>query len=154
MTSSTKNRLFTAAIVSTSLFLISSRVSRAEDPSAYAKMGSPLWTLLSTRLSENTSADLVPFYVFTDGKNLTVIPQAFVANYSVAQENPVKLVVPGPSTVAESDKYPVLTISQFLEKNRNSVNKVTASNPVKSGMLNVYTTNMGTPTTVEHLGKK
>lgn len=154
MINPTKNRFFVATIVSTSFFLLSSIASRAEDPSAYAKMGSPLWSLLSTRLSENTSATLVPFYVFTDGKNLTVIPQAFVANYSVSQENPIKLVLPGPSTVAESDKYPLLTIPQFLEKNRNSVNKVTSSNPVKSGMLNVYTTNMGTPTTVEHIGKK
>jgi hypothetical protein len=126
----------------------------AEDPASYAKMGSPLWQVLSDRQTENLPSSLIPFFVFTDGESLTVAPQAFVANYNVNQDNPIRLVLPGAETIAESDKYPILTLVQFMEKNKNFVNRVTASNPVRSNMLNVYTTNLGNPTTVEHMGRK
>lgn len=154
MISSAKKQAFTKAIATLALCAICASSLHAADPSSYAKMGTPLWQLLSERQTENIPAELIPFYVFTDGENLVVIPQAFVANYNVNIENPIKLVVPGPETIEESGKYPLLSVPQFMDKNKNFVNKVTSSNPVRPNMLNIYTTSMGTPTTVDHVGRK
>jgi len=154
MINSVRKTTFSNAAIALVICAFCSSPLRATDPSSYAKMGTPLWQLLSDRQTENTPADLIPFYVFTDGENLVVIPQAFVANYNVNIENPIKLVIPGPETIEESGKYPLLSVPQFMTKNQNFVNKVTSSNPVRPNMLNIYTTSMGTPTTVEHIGRK
>lgn len=154
MTLRSRNRFLTGWLLVVAALVTVVSSSLAEDPSAYAKMGTPLWSLLSERQTENMKPELVPFYVFTDGEGIVVVPQAFVASYSVGRENPVKLVIPGPQTVAESEKYPLLTLSQFMEKNAAHVNKVTSSNPVRANMLNIYTTDIGTPTTVLHMGKR
>lgn len=154
MTNSRRKNKLADVLASLALGFSLSSLALAEDPTTYSRMGSPLWTLLTERQTEAIPAELLPFYVFTDGESLTVIPRAFTANFNVSEKNPIKIVLPGPETIAESEKYPLLSVSQFIEKNRSFVNKVTSKNPVRTGMLNVYTTDLGTPTTVAHMGGK
>jgi hypothetical protein len=124
----------------------------ADDPQNYAKMGSRLWNALASRQSEQLPPELLPYYVFTDGDSLAIIPKAFVAGFRVSNSNPLAVVLPGPKTAAESEKYRLLTMSQFLEKNSMFVNKVGVNNPARQGMLNIYMSSAGVPTTRQGAG--
>lgn len=140
-------------VVCFSVLLACATAQAQEDPSAYAKMGSGLWNALARRQVEGLPSHLLPFFVFTDGKSLTIAPQAFVASYDTPPSNPIKRVLPGPGTVADSGKYPVIPLKSFMQANASHVNAVTQSRPVKTGVLNIYTTTLGNPTTVEFMGK-
>jgi hypothetical protein len=129
-------------------------LSLATDPQNYAKMGTELWKTLATRQSANLPPELLPYYIFTDGESLSIVPQAFVAGFRAREASPIKVVVPGPKTSEESHKYPILSLGDFLKKNAPHVNMVTDKNPAQPNMLNIYVSSEGIPTTKENMSKE
>jgi hypothetical protein len=130
-----------------SVLLVLPPPASAVDPLNYAKMGTELWKTLASRQSSGLSPELLPYHIFTDGENLVIIPQAFVAGFRTRESNPIKLVVPGQKTSEESDKYRVLPLGDFLKKNQANIHMVTAKNPPQPNMLNIYASPDGVPTT-------
>ncbi len=114
----------------------------AADPCDYANPGEPLWREISARYSSEDSRTF-PYYVFTDGTNISVISQIYVAGFESAGGSPIKLVLPSPDTVLHSGGLTLVSPESFIEINGGYVNKVTKINPAKPGKLNVYVSNLG-----------
>lgn len=112
------------------------------DPCDYSSPGEPLWQEIASRY-DSSDAKTFPYYVLTDGTNICVISQAYVAAMQGGSGNPIKLVTPSAETIQNSGKLKLMVPEAFLAANSAFVNKVTKSNPVRTGMLNVYVTNVG-----------
>jgi hypothetical protein len=112
------------------------------DPCDYSSPGEPLWQEIANRYDAG-DARTFPFYVLTDGVNLCVISQVYVAAMEGGGANPIKLVTPSAETIQNSGKLNLLSPEAFIAANASHVNRVTKSNPVRPGMLNVYVTNVG-----------
>jgi len=118
------------------------------DPCDYARPGEPLWEEISKRYSWGNPENF-PYYVFTDGKNISVFSQNTVAGFEGGGNNPIQLVTPSDQTIQNSSKLTLVAPETFISINKSHVNAVTKSNPVRPGMLNVYLDEGGQFTTVD-----
>ena len=123
------------------------------DPCDYANPGEPLWQAISDRYDAGDDIGGFAYYVFTDGENVSVISKSFVAAYESASGNPIKLVTPSPETIRHSSGLEVVSPQTFLDSNSAHVNRVTKSNPVKAGKLNVFVDDTGALTSVAGMGE-
>lgn len=121
------------------------------DPCDYSSPGEPLWSEIAGRY-DGGDAKTFPFYTLTDGSNICVISQIFVAGLQGGADNPIKLVTPSAETIQNSGKMNLLSPEDFLVANARYVNRVTKSNPVKPGFLNVYVTDLGNLCGVSGMG--
>lgn len=112
------------------------------DPCDYSSPGEPLWQEIGDRY-DSGDARTFPFYVLTDGTNICVISQVFVASLQGGASNPIKLVTPSAETIQNSGKLNLISPEEFVAINTAHANKVTKSNAVRPGTLNVYVTNVG-----------
>jgi hypothetical protein len=130
-------------------FLLSAGASA--DPCDYSSPGEPLWQEIAARY-DSGDARTFPYHVLTDGTNICVISQAYVAAMQGGAGNPIKLVTPSAETIQGSGKLKLMAPEAFLSANSAFVNKVTKSNPVRAGMLNIYVTNVGNLCTAAGMG--
>jgi hypothetical protein len=118
------------------------------DPCDYSRPGEPLWGEIAARYGAGDPSNFA-YHVFTDGKNIVVISQSSVAAFDSGGGNPIKLVTPSDQTIQNSSNLRLVSPPEFIAINSSHINKVTKSNPVRPGMLNLYLDVDGQLTTVD-----
>lgn len=132
----------------------SEEVRYSSDPCSFAPGGSELWNAIAGRWADggNYSDEMKPFYVFCDGKNISVFSRANVDSFEGGSGCPITVVLPGPKTIENVSKFRLVSPEVFLDTNSRYVKKVTRSNPAEDGKLNVYVDKIGNLTTRDDIG--